>query len=81
MTDQLLERPQHYTKERTEMRRSFGVEKSEYALDVFDGWWAVDGGYVAAFRDSGVGYAGRPESRPFVIFRKKEHAEKWLEVL
>jgi hypothetical protein len=62
------------TKERTEMREAFGVEGS--STSSVDGWWAVDAGWEAMHsKDTPLELF---PVLPFVIFRKREHAELWL---
>ncbi len=66
LEDQLQKHHQHHTKEITSMRVSFGLAEP-FGYGVYDGWWTVDAGWQSY----------RP-STPFVIFRKREHAEMWL---
>ena len=74
LRDQLQKCPKHYTKEITSIRVSYGLDEP-FGYGVYDGWWAVDAGRWTPH--------GRPatDSRPFVIFREKEHAGMWLKVM
>lgn len=63
-------------KESSRLKMSYGVDDgmsypARYKPEPFDGWWAI----VTSMTNP------LPSEQPWVIFRKKEYAQKWREAL